>query len=152
MDTDDRDYQTWTPEQLIAQIEVLEREKLRLQQIEKISEAQRDLSRSVSTMEYAASGRLRLKSMLLEILRVSNQLLESEESSIFLLDESGVVVESILARGAMIKEHKQSLIGKVLDKGLAGWVMRIKKPGKVEDTKTWPPYCHRGSLTILRHS
>ncbi|MGD1901139.1 MAG: GAF domain-containing protein [Geitlerinemataceae cyanobacterium] len=133
---DARDYSQLSRDELIAALQKRDAEQQRLTQIERVAHAQHEIARSVATMEQAATGRLRLKSMLLEIMRVSSELLTAEECSIFLLDESEVVIESILARGATIRERKNTLIGQVLDRGLAGWVIRHRKPGKVDETAT----------------
>jgi PAS domain S-box-containing protein len=153
---DDLDYSTLSQPELIETIQKLKSEQRRLKYIEHVTHGLHELARGVATMEIAATGRLRLKSMLLEIMRVSSALLGAEESSIFLLDESEVVIESILARGAMVRERKNNLIGQVIDRGLAGWVMRHKKAGKVDETTTderWielrgQPYKVRSALCL----
>jgi len=153
---DARDYSELSRSELIEILEKTQAERDRLATIERLALSQHEISRSVATMEQAATGRLRLKSMLLEIMRVSSGLLAAEESSIFLLDESEVVIESILARGATIRERKNTLIGQVLDRGLAGWVMRHRRAGKVDETATderWmqlrsQPYKVRSALCV----
>lgn len=98
--------------------------------------AQQDLISSTYATQRAATGRLMLKSMLLQVVQVFNKLTEAAEGSIFLLDESGVVVESVLARGATMRTLKRNLIGQVLDKGLAGWVVKHQTVGVIDDTTT----------------
>ncbi len=153
---DDLDYSTLSQPELLETIQKLNADRRRLKYIERVTHGLHELARGVATMEIAATGRLRLKSMLLEIMRVSSALLGAEESSIFLLDESEVIIESILARGAMVRERKNNLIGQVIDRGLAGWVMRHKKAGKVDETTTderWielrgQPYTVRSALCV----
>lgn len=154
-----RDYSTLSKAELVAKLRKFDGDLPRLKHlanIERIALIQNEIARSVATMEQAAAGRLRIKSMLLEIMRVSSELLQAGECSIFLLDESEVVVESILARGATIRERKNTLIGQVLDRGLAGWVMRERRAGKVDETTTddrWmqlsgQPYKVRSALCV----
>jgi PAS domain S-box-containing protein len=121
-------------EQLIEELASLRQEIAQLQSIKKAFEIQQELTKSVLTLERTAKGTLMLKSTLIEIVKMSNELTEAEESSIFLLDGEGNVTESILARGATIKEKKQVLIESVLDRGLAGWVFRERKMGLITDT------------------
>jgi GAF domain-containing protein len=73
-----------------------------------------------------------------------------------LLDADGLVTESLLARGATIREQRQRLVGEVLDKGLAGWVFRHRQVGLITDTvhdERWltlhnQPYAVRSALGI----
>ncbi|HEY9709256.1 MAG TPA: GAF domain-containing protein [Oculatellaceae cyanobacterium] len=103
-----------------------------------------------------ATGPLMFKAVLQQILQISNRLTDAEESSLFLLDTDGSVIESILARGAVIRELKQNLIGMVLNKGLAGWVIRYRKVGLITDTlndERWlrlpnEPYTVRSAICV----
>lgn len=121
-------------EQLIEELTSLRQEFAKLQTFKKAFEIQKNLTKSVLSLEQAAKGMIMLKSTLIEIVKMSNELTQAEESSIFLLDEEGKVIESILARGATIREKRQALIEIVLDRGLAGWVFREKKMGLITDT------------------
>ncbi|MBU8910569.1 MAG: SpoIIE family protein phosphatase [Desulfobacterales bacterium] len=64
------------------------------------------------------------------------RLSDAEKGSLFLLDTNGVVTDSILTRDQIRGEKRSSLIGKVIDKGLAGWVKKNLSSGLVTDTKT----------------
>lgn len=121
-------------EQLIEELTSLRQEVALLQSTKKAFEIQQQLTKTVLTLERTAKGSLMLKSTLIEIVKMSNELTLAEESSIFLLDGEGNVTESILARGATIREKKQILIESVLDRGLAGWVFRERKMGLITDT------------------
>jgi GAF domain-containing protein len=77
-----------------------------------------------------------LRSILLEIIDICVKLMSAEAASLFLLSSKGVVTDSILARGPTIQEEKEMLIGKVLKKGLAGWVARYRQIAVIEDTLT----------------
>jgi sigma-B regulation protein RsbU (phosphoserine phosphatase) len=67
-----------------------------------------------------------------------------------------VVIESILTRSDATPEQRSQLIGRVLDKGLAGWVRRHREVGLILDTKEddrWldlpnQPYTVRSALAV----
>ncbi len=63
-----------------------------------------------------------IRATLQKTLDVSIDLTGAEKGSLFLLDEKGVVIESILTRTQASPEERQKVVGKVLKKGLAGWV------------------------------
>lgn len=149
-------YQDRSKEQLIEQLEATHQELEELKIFKGIIEAQRELTASWGKMGQTATGRLRLKSTLLIVIQLANRMTQAQESSIFLLDEQGAVTDSILARGATVQEQKNSLIGQVFDKGLAGWVVRHRQIGLIEDTQTddrWvtlpnEPYTVRSALCL----
>lgn len=121
-------------EQLIKELASLKQEFAELKTVKKAFEIQKNLTKSVFFLEENTKTSLMLKSTLIEVVKASNELTGAEESSIFLLNEEGLVTESILARGATIREKKQALIETVLDRGLAGWVFRERKMGVITDT------------------
>lgn len=97
-----------------------------------------------------------LKSMLQNALDVASELTGAEKGSLFLLDQDGAVTDSILTRGDATPETAARLIGTVMDKGLAGWVFRYRRPGLIIDTQTddrWvslpnQPYTVRSALAV----
>lgn len=119
-------------------------------------EAQEKLFRSILMMGNVATGNLLLRSVLMEITEVTRTLLRAKDASLFMLDEKGVITESILARGPTIKEEKDYLIGQILDKGLAGWVAKYRRLALVPDTTkddrwlsfTYQPYKVGSALCI----
>jgi len=127
--------QPQSPSQLMAELEALRHEVPVLRRTKLAFEAQNQLVKALISVSQASSGRLMLRSMLLETIKVTSSLVEAQDSSLFLIDEYGVVIESILARGAAIREVKQNLIGQVLDKGLAGWVVQNQQVGLILDTR-----------------
>jgi hypothetical protein len=114
-------------EQLIEELASLRREVAELRTTKTAFDAQNELLRSLITMMQTANGTLMLRAMLQQTLSIARRLTSAEEGSLFLVDESGFVSESILARGATIRVQKQRLIGAVLEKGLAGWVVATVK-------------------------
>ena len=97
-----------------------------------------------------------LKATLQKTLDVSTALTGAEKGSLFLLDGNGAVTDSILTRGKATPKERSRLIGKVLDKGLAGWVCKQRKTGLITDTMeddrwlTLPdqPYTVRSALAV----
>lgn len=132
----DRTLSELSKEELLQEVERLRQESEHLNKVKLAFDAQDQLVRSLVSMGRAATGRLMLRSMLLQTIKVSVKLTAAEESSLFLLDGHGAVTESILARGATIREQRDHLIGKVLNDGLAGWVVRHRQTGRIDDTRT----------------
>jgi PAS domain S-box-containing protein len=143
-------------EQLIEELASLHREVAELQTRKTAFDTLHELLVTLVTTGKTATGSLMLKAVLQQILKISSRITNAEESSLFLLDADGVVIESILARGAIIRDLKQKLVGLVLDKGLAGWVTRHRKVGLIIDTMhddrwlTLPnePYTVRSAMGI----
>ncbi|MGI0483350.1 GAF domain-containing protein [Geminocystis sp. CENA526] len=109
-------------------------------------EAQEKLFRSILMMGNVASGKLMLRSVLLEITEVGRELLRAKDASLFMLDEKGIITESILARGPTVREEKDYLIGEILDKGLAGWVAKYRRMALVKNTdedERWLHFHHQ---------
>lgn len=122
-------------EQLIIELEALRTEKAQWESIQAAFTIHDQLYKSLLTMGKTTTGLLMLKSILIEIVKISSKLTGAEECSVFLLNANGSVSESLLARGAMVREQKNNLIGNVLGEGLAGWVYREREIGLVMDTK-----------------
>lgn len=143
-------------EQLIREIALLRREVAELKATKIAFDAQHELLRTFISMMQTATGTLMLRSMLQQALSISRRLTKADEGSLFLIDAEGRVTESILARGATIRGQKQRLISEVLDKGLAGWVIRHRQVGLIADTtqdERWltlpsEPYTVRSALGI----
>ena len=113
------------------------------------------LEKFVSLARSPGKGKMLIK-ILQKTLEVFAGLTGAEKGSLFLLDRNGVVVESILTRSDATPEQRSQLIGRVLDKGLAGWVRRHREVGLIMDTKEddrWldlpdQPYSVRSALAV----
>ncbi|WP_373479037.1 GAF domain-containing protein [Geminocystis sp.] len=105
-----------------------------LNKYKRAMEAQEKLFRSILMMGNVSTGKLMLRSVVMEIIEVTTELTKGEDASLFLLNPKGIITESILARGPTMREEKDYLIGKILDKGLAGWVARYRRIALVKDT------------------
>lgn len=142
------------PTSLQDELRELRREKTAFQ-------AQNRLFENLIEMARSSSQKEMLKTTMNKTLEVSCELSGAEKGSLFLLNEDGVVTDSILTRGEVSSEKRTSLIGTVLDRGLAGWVRENLEIGLVEDAKEdnrWlslpnEPYTVRSALAvpILRH-
>ena len=103
-----------------------------------------------------AAGTLMVKALLQQILEVCQTCGNAEQGSLFLLDEAGAVSECLLARGATIREQKRAIVGRILDEGLAAWVIEHRKIGWIQDTVTddrWivlpdQPYTVRSAMCV----
>jgi sigma-B regulation protein RsbU (phosphoserine phosphatase) len=97
-----------------------------------------------------------IRTILHETIEISIELTGAEVGSLILLDSNGVIIDSILCRQEISPEFKAGLIKSVLEKGLAGWVLRHEKIGLISDTETddrWvvlpnQPYTARSALAL----
>lgn len=113
------------------------------------------LKNSISYAQ-SVSGSLILKTTLKNTVEILAKYTGADEGSIFLIDEDGVIIESILARGPVTRDIKDSLISKVLDDGLAGWTLRHRQIGIIYDAiadDRWvqlpnQPYKVRSALAV----
>jgi sigma-B regulation protein RsbU (phosphoserine phosphatase) len=97
-----------------------------------------------------------IKTMLRKTIDISVELTEAELGSLVLLDSDGALIDSILCRGEISPRISTELIDSVFKKGLAGWVMRNREIGLVNDTEKddrWlvfpdQPYIARSALAL----
>ncbi len=148
------DYRSMESKSLQNELNILRREKTAFQAQNKLFENLIEMVRSSSKQEM-------LKTSIQKTIEVAADLSGAEKGSLFLLNEDGVVTDSILSRGEITSEKRSNLIGSVLDRGLAGWVRKHLEIGLIKDSKTdnrWlslpdEPYTVRSALAvpILRH-
>ncbi|MCY7332789.1 MAG: GAF domain-containing protein, partial [Pseudanabaena sp. CAN_BIN31] len=121
-----------------------------------VIQLQTNLLKSSISYVQSVSGSLILKTTLKHTLETLTKYTEAGEGSIFLIDEEGLIVESILARGPVTRDLKDTLISKVLDDGLAGWSLRHRQIGIIYDAvidDRWvqlpdQPYAARSALAV----
>ncbi len=118
-------------EKLLQEIRNLKREK-------EIYQAQSKLFEMFINMARSSSEDQVLRATMQNALDIAADLSNAENGSIFLLDKNGVVTESILTRNQIKGEERSSLIGTVLDTGLAGWVKTNLKVGLVTEAQNDP--------------
>lgn len=97
-------------------------------------ELQSELLHMWSSLRQTCNYHLTIRGLLQHTLKNLTGFTKAEEGSIFWLNDEGTVEESILARGAVISEEREKVIGKVLDEGLAGWVCKNRQMGMITDT------------------
>jgi len=117
---------------------------------------QKQLFENLVAMARATVKPLSLEATLESTLNMAAALTGAEQGSMFLLDGTGVVTHSVLAREETTQEQQQELVRRVMEKGLAGWVVRHRRPALVHDTShddRWlklpeVPYTTRSALAI----
>lgn len=140
----------------MAELQQLKSELRRLKSEKAAFQAQNRLLENFVSLARSSGKEEKLISILQQTLEVFVGLTGAEKGSLFLLDRNGVVIESILTRADATPEQRSQLIGRVLDKGLAGWVRRHRQIGLIEDTRTdnrWldlpdQPYSVRSALAV----
>lgn len=96
--------------------------------------AQKQLFESLVAMARAAAKHPSLEATLQSALNMAATLTGAEHGSIFLLDGTGIVTHSVLARGEVPPEQQQYLVRQVMDGGLAHWVVQHRQPALIHDT------------------
>ena len=76
-----------------------------------------------------------LRKILQKTVDISQELTGAERGSLLLLDEQGTVTDFFLTRKSGSAKDASKIIGTVLDKGLAGWVLKQRRVGLVRDTR-----------------
>ncbi|MBE9169711.1 SpoIIE family protein phosphatase [Pleurocapsales cyanobacterium LEGE 06147] len=143
-------------EQLIEEIKSLRQEVTALKNEKAAFEVQRKLLENLVDTEGFSVETEVLKVSLQKTLDLATELTQAEKGSLFLLEPSGKIVDAILSRSEVTPKQTAKLIGTVLDKGLAGWVIRHRQVGLIADTEkdsrwlTLPdqPYTVRSALAV----
>ena len=97
-----------------------------------------------------------IRTILQRTIEISIELTGAELGSLILLDSDGGIIDSMLCRGEISPQFRAGLIKSVLEKGLAGWVLRHGEIGLIRDTETddrWvvlpnQPYTARSALAL----
>lgn len=118
--------------------------------------AQKQLFESLVAMARAVAKQPSLEATLQDALNMSATLTGAENGSIFLLDGREIVTRSVLARNGVTPVQRQDIVKSVMEKGLAGWVVRNRQPALVRDTTSdhrWfklpnAPYPVRSAMAI----
>jgi len=118
------------------ELERLQKEITALRREKEVHDAQNMLFEIFIKMARSSKEERVLNVTMQNALDILAQLSGAEKGSLFLLDSNGVVTDSILTRDQISGEKRSSLIGKVIDKGLVGWVKKNLSVGLVTDAKT----------------
>ena len=87
-----------------------------------------------------------LKDALYKTLQFSIELTRADTGSLVLLDSNGVVSDTIDNPSGNRQKHHSQMIGRVLDKGLSGWVRKHQQVGLINDTTNddrWLVHSHQ---------
>ncbi|HJS28831.1 MAG TPA: GAF domain-containing protein, partial [Anaerolineales bacterium] len=98
-------------------------------------QAQKQLFENLVAIARATAERLNLDDTLDTALRIAADLTRAELGSVFLINESGEVIQSILARGMIKSKARTGSSHLVMSDGLAGWVVRNQKAVLILDTQ-----------------
>ncbi|WP_216595677.1 PP2C family protein-serine/threonine phosphatase [Myxosarcina sp. GI1] len=142
----------------IQELESLRQEVASLKTEKAAFEVQQQLLENLVEIERCPVRDGVLKASLQTTLDLVTALTNAEKGSLFLLD-SGKVIDAILSRSEVSDRQRIQLIGRVLDKGLAGWVSTHHQVGLIADTEKdsrWltladQPYKVRSALAVPIH-
>jgi len=115
--------------------QALDKELSRLKGEKAALQVQSRLLEKFVTIARSTSKERVLTAILQKTLEISTELTGAEKGSLFLLDSSGAVTDSILTRQDATPEQSARIIGSVFNKGLAGWVRQHRKVGLILNTK-----------------
>jgi len=142
-------------------LKALKKENRLLKQENRACKAQGRLFELLIEMAGSASEQKMLKVSMQKTLEVTARLSGAKMGSLFLLNQEGVVTDSLLTRGEVSPNKRLELVGSVIDKGLAGWVRAHLEVGVIKDTQKdarWlslpeEPYVVRSALAvpIIKH-
>ena len=101
--------------------------------LEKELEAERGARRALVEASVSLNSLLSLPDLLAAIMRTATDLMDAETSSLMLLDEATNELTFEVATGDPAAEVAQMRVP--ADQGVAGWVMKHKKPALVNDVQ-----------------
>ncbi|MEM9266732.1 MAG: GAF domain-containing protein [Cyanobacteria bacterium P01_F01_bin.13] len=120
---------------LTADVTALREKVTKLQQENTAYQKQLQWIQDQVALARTSAGRMRRKATLKQSLDVAVDISRATSGSIFLLDEAKVVIECVLTRAGTTERERQNLVGQVLEKGLAGWVVEHRKVETIPDTR-----------------
>ena len=135
---------------------LLQQELVALRRERKAFHAQTRLFETLIDLARSSGEKDILKKTMQKTMEVAAELTGAQNGSLFLLNREGIVTDSIITRDGISSEKRSDIIGKVLDRGLAGWVAKNLKPAMVTDAlkdKRWlslpkAPYKVRSALSL----
>lgn len=138
--------------ELLARVET----QVQLKRTEEALRAQKQLFENLVAVAHATTEKPTLEATLQNVLDVALTLTGAERGSLFLLDQAVIVTHTILARGDVTPALQQDLVGTVMDRGLAGWVVQHRQHALIHDTvhdERWlplpdAPYTARSVLAV----
>lgn len=95
---------------------------------------QKQLFENLVAVARATAERPSLEDTLQNALNVAAALTGAERGSLFLLNPVGVVTHSLLTFRGMTPDQRQTIVRRVMDRGLSGWVVRHRAAALITDT------------------
>ena len=134
----------------------LEKELVKLRQERQVFKAQGKLLENFVALVRSPLKADLLRNILQQTVDFSEELTGAERGSLLLLDKNGAVTDYFLTRKSGSVKDASQIIGTVMDKGLAGWVLKKRQVGLVKDALSDPrwinlpnqPYKARSVLGI----
>ncbi len=77
---------------------------------------------------------LDLRTVLQRVLFAALENIGGERGSIVVLDDSGKTVDATIVFGSQVQDHITHRLQEMIERGLAGWVIKNRKPALVPDT------------------
>jgi PAS domain S-box-containing protein len=121
-----------------ATLESLQSELEYLRISNAVYEKQLHWMRDQEALARTVVGKLRIKAILRQTLQIGIEMTYAETGSIFLLGEDHIIEDCILMQHNTSDDERRDLVGRVLQQGLAGWVVANKTLALVEDAPRDP--------------
>lgn len=96
---------------------------------------QRNVFQNLLNMVHAGLESFDLQDALENSVKIASHYTGAETGSLFMLDESGHIRDSWLAKQGMSVQKREAIQSKVLDKGLAGWIRKNRQAVFIPDTE-----------------
>ena len=116
--------------------ELLKKELLQLRREKLAFQTQNQLLESFVTLVRSPPRAGLLRKILQKTVDISEELTGAERGSLLLIDKKGAVTDFFLTRKSDNTQDTSKIIGTVMNKGLAGWVLKHREVGLIEDTLT----------------
>ena len=119
---------------LAADVTALREKVAQLQQENAAYQKQLQWIQDRIALSRTTTGKMQRKATLKQTLDIAMGITQANSASIFLLNDAKVVTECILTRSGTTERERQTLVGQVLEKGLAGWVVEHRQVETIADT------------------
>lgn len=96
---------------------------------------QRNVFQNLLNMVHAGLESFDLQDALENSVKIASHYTGAETGSLFMLDESGHIRDSWLAKQGLSVQKREAIQSKVLDKGLAGWIRKNRRAVFIPDTE-----------------
>ena len=100
------------------------------------------------TISRELAAQIDLPELLKRILQLTAETMGAGSGGILVLDEDGEVTEGALIVGELVLDHTASQQADTVESGLAGWVLKERKPALVTNTHDDPRWMRRDNDEI----